>query len=277
MPEEAVLLHQTEEAMRGEGGKALRQFGVQSTYRLHTHDFYELFLVPQGSAVHVVNRQTQLLTEGALALIRPSDVHKYELLNSSEFEIINIGIPMPVFLRLCQYLGVGQERFDAPPVSLLRVLSGATLQDAQKKLLENQSIPDPEVSYLHMLSVLPYLVGLFLAMPEEADPLPRWLSQLLDQMDRPEHFIPGLPHMLALANLSQEHLTRTFRRYLKVTPTQFINAKRLGYAVQLLLTEDLPVIEVGAQCGFNSSSRFYRLFTQRYGYPPKAFRQIFRE
>lgn len=274
---ETVLLHQTEEEMRATGGKSLHQFGVHSTYRMHTHDFYELFLVPRGSAVHLVNGQTQLLTEGSLALIRPSDTHKYEFLNSSDFEIINIGIPLTVFLRLCGYLGVDRARFDQPPVSPLRVLSGALLRDVQRKLLENQSIADPEQSYLHMLSVFPYLVGLFLAIPEEEDRLPPWLSQLLDQMDRPENFIPGLPRMLELASLSQEHLTRTFQRYLGVTPTQFINAKRLGYAVQLLQSFDMPIIEVSAQCGFNSPSRFYRLFTQRYGCPPRAFRRTFGE
>ena len=277
MADEAVLLRQTDDAMRQAGGKALCQRGVHSTYRLHTHDFYELFLVPQGSAVHVVNGQTQLLTEGSLVLIRPADEHKYEFLNNSDFEIINIGIPLPVFLRLCQYLDVDRSLFDEPAVSPLRVLSGGVLRDAQKKLLENQSIPDPEVSYRHMLSVFPYLVGLFLAMPEETNRLPSWLAALLDQMDRPEHFIPGLPHMLDLANLSQEHLTRSFRRYLGVTPTAFINAKRLGYAAELLLNQDLPVIEVGAQCGFNSQSHFYRLFTLRYGCPPKAFRAAFGE
>lgn len=275
MADEAVFLRLTEEVLRQTGAKALHQYGVHSTYRLHTHDFYELFLVPQGSAVHVVNRQTQLLTEGSLVLIRPADEHRYEFLNNSGFEIINIGIPMSVFLRLCGYLDVDRTQFDVPPVPPLRVLSGGVLRDAQRKLLENESIADPEISYRHMLSVFPYLVGLFLAIPEDANRLPPWLSELLDQMERPEHFIPGLPHLLALANLSQEHLTRSFRRYLGVTPTEFVNAKRLGYAAELLLTQDLPILEVAARCGFNSPSHFYRLFTQRYGCPPKAFRETF--
>lgn len=275
MADQAVLLRQTEEAMRQAGGKALHQYGVHSTYRLHTHDFYELFLVPQGSAVHVVNGQTQLLTEGSLVLIRPADQHKYEFLNNSGFEIINIGIPLTIFQRLCGYLDVDRALFDSPPLSPLRILSGAALRDAQKKLLENQGISDPETSYRHMLSVFPYLVGLFLAMPEDGNRLPPWLSALLDQMERPEHFIPGLPRMLALANLSQEHLTRSFRRHLGITPTEFINAKRLGYGAELLLTRDLPILEVAAQCGFHSLSHFYRLFTQRYGCPPKEFRETF--
>jgi len=44
---------------------------------------------------------------------------------------------------------------------------------------------------------------------------------------------------------------------------------------QLLLQGDMPVIEICGACGFNSLSRFYRLFTERYGCAPKAFRTQF--
>ncbi|WP_417402976.1 helix-turn-helix domain-containing protein [Hominenteromicrobium sp.] len=37
----------------------------------------------------------------------------------------------------------------------------------------------------------------------------------------------------------------------------------------------MPVIEICGACGFNSLSRFYRLFTERYGCAPKAFRTQF--
>ena len=46
MGEEIVRLHYTEAELRRDGAKALHQFGVQATYKIHTHDFYELFLVP---------------------------------------------------------------------------------------------------------------------------------------------------------------------------------------------------------------------------------------
>ncbi len=78
------------------------------------------------------------------------------------------------------------------------------------------------------------------------------------------------------AYTATKHLTRSFRRYLGATPTAFINAKRLGLAAELLLTTETPVIDVGGLCGFNSQSRFYRLFTESFGCPPKAFRETFR-
>lgn len=271
-----VKLHFTEEEMRRSGGQALHQYGASSTYRVHTHDFYELFLVLRGGAVHVVNGQTQLLTEGSLVLMRPSDIHEYKALEKDEFEIINIGIPLETFLRLCAYLDVDRSLFDQAPLPPRRTLSGPVLADAGKKLLENAGMTDPEKGYRHMLSVFPYLIGLFFTIPETRTALPQWLSGLLEQMDQPENFTAGLPRLLALANLSQEHLTRSFKRYLGVTPTEFINGKRLSLAAGLLLTEGTPVVDVYERCGFNSQSYFYRLFAQRYSCSPKAFRKIYR-
>ena len=57
--------------------------------------------------------------------------------------------------------------------------------------------------------------------------------------------------------MSQEHLTRSFRRYIGMTPTEYINGKRLSLAAQLLLQGDMPVIEICGACGFNSLSRIY--------------------
>lgn len=275
--EEIVRLHYTEDELRRDGGRSLHQFGVQGTYKIHTHDFYELFLVPNGSAVHVVNGRPQLLTEGSFVLIRPGDIHRYEFFNSDAFEIIDIGIPETLFLRICAYLQVDRDVFDKPPLPLHCVLSGASLSDVQRKLLQSGRMEDREAGYRYMVSVFPYLVGMFLSAPEPERQLPPWLSALLEKMDEPENFIAGLPRLVALANMSQEHLTRSFHRYLGATPTAFINAKRLGLAAELLLTTETPVIDVGGLCGFNSQSRFYRLFTERFGCPPKVFRTQFRD
>ncbi|MCI9551901.1 MAG: AraC family transcriptional regulator [Acutalibacter sp.] len=271
--DEPVLLHLTESGFRqGEAG-VLHQRGVHSTYRLHTHDFYELFLVPKGSAIHVVNGQTQILTGGSLVLIRPSDVHKYEPLDGSDFELLSAGMPAAAFRRLCTYLAVEERVFLAPALPPHRVLSGWVLADAARRLLEAPT-GAPDLA-LYVLGLFPGLVGAFLSNPPKEPPFPPWFSQLIEEMNRPENFVPGLPRLLRLANFSQEHLTRLFRRYLGATPTEFINTKRLELACDLLLAGEVPAAQVGGLCGFNSQSHFYRLFTARYGYPPKKYRDAF--
>ena len=209
---------------------------MPATYKIHTHDFYELFLVSHGGAIHAVNGRSQLLSEGSFVLMRPRDVHRYDFFNNADFELLDIGIPRTVFERLCDYLQLDRAIFDTPELPLHCVLSGHTLTDVQEKLLNTNRFADNETAC---------------------------------------RYTTGLPCLLALANMSQEHLTRSFRRYIGMTPTEYINGKRLSLAAQLLLQGDMPVIEICGACGFNSLSRFYRLFTERYGCAPKAFRTQF--
>ncbi|MGN0478218.1 MAG: helix-turn-helix domain-containing protein [Hominenteromicrobium sp.] len=276
MSNEIECLQLTEEILQESGGRVLHQFGVPSTYKIHTHDFYELFLVPKGSAVHLINGRSQLLTEGSFVLIRPGDVHRYDFFNNADFELLDIGIPTTLFTRLCAYLQLDRAQFDAPALPLHCVLSGSTLSDVKNKLLKSQQFRDPKAGTLYMMSLFPFLIQLFLLSPAPEAFLPQWFSALLEKMDEPENYIAGLPRLLELANMSQEHLTRSFHRYIGLTPTAYINGKRMGLAARLLLESDMPVIEVGGACGFNSLSRFYRLFSERYGCPPKAFRENFR-
>ena len=58
----------------------------------HSHDYFELFLVSQGSAVHFVNGFSQPLSPATLTFMRPDDTHYYYNF-SSDFKIMNILIP----------------------------------------------------------------------------------------------------------------------------------------------------------------------------------------
>ena len=64
---------------------------VRETSPLHTHDFYEIFYVNKGKAIHCVNGERIVVSSGAFVFIRPWDVHSYDSLNYSEFQMTSIG------------------------------------------------------------------------------------------------------------------------------------------------------------------------------------------
>ena len=43
----------------------------------HWHNYYEMFLILDGSTQHQFNGTIQHLSEGAFVFIRPCDVHRY--------------------------------------------------------------------------------------------------------------------------------------------------------------------------------------------------------
>ncbi len=152
------------------------------------------------------------------------------------------------------------------------VLNGYELADIERKLLLIGLHTLPHDRKLYFRGLLPFILYQILsAGAEQSAAIPHRLCVLLDKMNDKENFTEGLPKLLELAGASQEHLTREFRKYLNMTPTEFINQKRIGYAAELLLNSSSEIIDICFICGFNNLSHFYHIFKRTYGCSPKQF------
>ena len=70
------LLHFSEENLHtGEGARVLHQCGVPATYKIHTHDFYELYIMLRGGLRQIVNEVEYTQAEGDVVLIYPWENH----------------------------------------------------------------------------------------------------------------------------------------------------------------------------------------------------------
>lgn len=84
---------------------------------------------------------------------------------------------------------------------------------------------------------------------------------------------------LSVELLSSElgYSTRQFYRKLKPitekSPADIIKEYRLTMAERLLLTRNLTIEEIMDQTGFNNRGTFYKLFTARYGIPPRQYKE----
>lgn len=73
----------------------------------HSHDFFEIFLITKGEAVHRINDKIEVIEGGDLIFIRPSDTHNYEKSNDKNCELINLAFPSSTILELFTYFGEG--------------------------------------------------------------------------------------------------------------------------------------------------------------------------
>ncbi|MDE6031718.1 MAG: helix-turn-helix transcriptional regulator, partial [Oscillospiraceae bacterium] len=152
------------------------------------------------------------------------------------------------------------------------VLDGYDLADVERKLLHIGLHTLPDERRLYFRGLLPFILYRILsAGAKQSAAIPNRLRGLLNKMNDKENFIEGLPKLLELSRTSQEHLTREFRKYLNMTPTEFINQKRISYAAELLLNSADEIIDICFICGFNSVSHFYHIFKRTYGCSPKQF------
>ncbi len=81
-----------------------------------------------------------------------------------------------------------------------------------------------------------------------------------------------LDQLAKLCNLSLSSFKREFKKEFDDSPTNYINDKRLEKAKELLTVTDLPISEIAYETGFQDSLYFTRLFKNKIGIPPTAYR-----
>ncbi len=84
---------------------------------------------------------------------------------------------------------------------------------------------------------------------------------------------PSVSELAEAAEMSVSQLERSTRRILGLTPKQLVLRFRLEEALELLMTTDLSVSAIAAQCGYYDQSAFARQFKRVTGSTPNAYRR----
>ena len=92
-----------------------------------------------------------------------------------------------------------------------------------------------------------------------------------------EHIDEPLPveRIAGWIGMSPRTLSRSCREHLNEAPAQFVRRLRIEEAQRLLAETQLPLKDVTARTGLGDESTMWRVFTQRLGVTPAAYRQRF--
>ena len=263
-------------------GLLYRNSTIHQTAKLHTHNFYEIFVVAKGTALHMVNDSISILSKGDLVFIRPDDTHTYEFYYSTDFRIINIGFSRSIFQSIQAFLDYFVEfkeliSSEMPPQCHL---GPEDLYYLCKRFIDiGECIKEKQPAYTTFYA-RSYLAAVFSKFffrydkdRESSETVPSWFSRMLLEMQKIENLQAGLTRMQELSPCSANHLCRCFKKTMSRTPVQYINEKRLEYAIYLLTQTEDDILSVCNACGFNNLSHFYHLFKQVYHSTPLQFRK----
>ncbi|NLB69477.1 MAG: AraC family transcriptional regulator [Lentisphaerae bacterium] len=250
----------------------------------HTHEFLEVLLINEGAVEHRVNGGVQRLTAGDICFLRPDDEHSFG--PDKEFdnvEIVMFDFDLELALSLSVYLD-GDEflhRMTEPVLPACFSLESGETGLLYNRLLRlnTQSINNASVRKINTSIFIAelytrYFIDDLDLLKESA--VPEWLENLCTVMRRPENFLGGLTRMQELAGCTPGNLCKVFRKYLRKTPTDFINELRIGHAARRLVDSDSKILEIAYDTNFQSLSRFYNLFKKAYSVSPAEYRKLHR-
>ncbi|MFC5407275.1 helix-turn-helix domain-containing protein [Cohnella soli] len=255
--------------------------GIKNTSGIHTHDFYEFFVIVEGATYHCINGRKEIAREGALVFMRPHDIHYYEQLPDTDCRLINLSFYEHTLTDLFAYLGTGfpKESFLSSPDPVTVQLSRQEKLLLQERLEKLSRIPQQEKQRFRteLRSILAEVYGRYLlhSVVLERDTKPMWFADLILEMNKPERFLEGLSAMVRLSGKSHAHLCRVFKQWENQTPQAYLNRAKLQYAENLLLRSSRNVLDIALEAGFGNLGHFYKSFKAMFGNTPQQHRKLY--
>ena len=244
-------------------------------FRPHSHNFYEVFLMMQGEAIHTVNGKEQHLSKGQLLFIRDFDVHTYRSANGDMFAFLNLTFTIDIFKSMAEYLGDGfsaNDLTEAPYPPLV------TLSDKDRErlfysitTLESGDEKGKKVRFRSLLMNI--FTQYFYKYSYKNNEIPLWLEMTYEKIKAPENFIRGTERLYDICPKSREHLCRSLKKYYGTSPCALVTDLRLEYSINLLITSNLSVTDICFECGFENVSWFYKVFENKYKTTPLKYRK----
>ena len=259
--------------------KVMASYHISS--RMHGHDFFEMVYVKEGYCLHRTDDKSALIMEGDLFILPPGMAHCY---SGNRVTSIYNCIFSPDFLNremlyslpgLHQLQGEGVQGLSTLHLSLperkafLRLLSAMEEEGEHHPLGWGARLP------ALLIQLLVEYARAFQRRGEEANgdtAYPEYVRQIFSMIDSHYHDPDLTVHqMAAAAGVSDDYLTRQFRRITGVSTQEYLRRYRFARAMELLQSGE-QVGHVAVQTGFRTLSYFSREFTKELGVTPSQYR-----
>lgn len=246
-------------------------------FRPHYHDYYEVFIMLNGSAVHCVNGERFLLHRGAVVFIRPRDVHDYICVDGKPFSMLNLTFTAETSEQLLSFLGDG---FPGREMLSSEYPPEAELLDTDFSWLEAQmadirAIDMSDVARLRTtlrIFLFRLMTRCFFNFEEDETDMPLWLSRLCLEMKKSGNYTLGAERMVELSGKSREHIARSLKKYTGMTISEFVNQLRLKFIANMLKNSNHSISDIVFESGFNNLSWAADRFKAAYGVSMSEFR-----
>ena len=247
-------------------------------FRPHYHDYFELFLMLDGSAVHFVNGDEIKLSKGTAVFVRPNDTHDFVCKNGKTFSMLNITFTQATADELFSYLGDG---FPSAELISTQIPPSVILSEKDFKAFSSQMESVSAISAEDFGSLktslrvvlMRFMVKHFSDFNHESSDIPQWLEDLCEQMKKNGNFTLGTEKMYSLTDKSREHISRSMKKYTGMTVTEYINSLRLNFIANMLQNSNHSVSDIIFESGFNNISWASEQFKEKFGTTMSEYRK----
>lgn len=230
--------------------------------------FCEIFWSEKGCGEFELDKQQIQVTDCEIFFLLPGEMHSVRALSKPwKYHWFTLDHPQsPAWLEA---LGFTQRPLPAQhcPVDLFDDLRAA---------VKKGTMPGDREAAHHAHSIL--LAAMEGSLAPFAKMRRSWVGECRQRIDK-GYTDPQLD-VAAIAKGMQIHRATLFRAFLEaygMTPSQYLQSRRLHHAMELLKQSDAPIKEVAVLVGMNDANYLGRLIRKVSGVPPQRFRENYRQ
>ncbi|WP_438444504.1 AraC family transcriptional regulator [Gorillibacterium sp. sgz5001074] len=254
-------------------------------YFVHHHNFSELVLILEGSAIHVVEGKEYPIAAGHVFVVNEGVNHGYKHVDRIKY--VNVMFrteQLPELPELMKLAGF-QAFFLIEPIyrseqhyNAMLALGPSQMKRVHAALDEIlEEFTGCHEGYRSMIlmrfSALAITLSRYYTENHTDSNKVYRLAEAFTFLE--ENFLKPITLKQAadLAYLSPRHFVRTFSRSYKTTPMEYVLMRRLEHSCLLLRDPERSITDVAEQSGFRDANYFARQFRKAYGCSPTEYRR----
>ena len=252
------------------------------SYPVHIHDSHEILMVTRGCCGIVIGDTEYELEENDAALIFENETHGL-VIHSAPFEFFAVQF-IPSADR-----EAGLDNQIRKLAEKCRNKSGGVFKingeicpavvSCMRRICDERSDSNIEMYFTYIKAITYELAnsslqksGIEKNKKRQINGKVELLSAVTEYIGTNLNMINDLSFIEKVFHYSNSHVNRIFRDYLCVSVWQYITAKKLDLAYNLI-RDGYSAQTVAAKCGFKDYSVFYKSFVKHFGVSPSAVKR----
>lgn len=238
-------------------------------YKKHWHNYYEIIFYKNCSGYCILNGEKYEVTGHCLFLLTPKDFHEISLEDRPEAHVFNISfseqIVDPTLLnRLLSGPIVVYEIFDSLNTHIGELYEVFKNDSVYRELHLKCLFNDILIRIIEKGQTIT-------SISNDIHPIIR--ESITYMLANPTENIT-LDILSKKFGVSKTYFSHLFHDNTGVSFKQYQITLRIEYAKRMLEEQELPIINISYECGFNTQSHFNRIFKNEVGMAPSEYRAL---
>jgi AraC-like DNA-binding protein len=230
-------------------------------WSLHWHDYCTIDLITEGDAVHYTAFGQQEITKGYIHLVMPSDIH---YIGSNEgCHLATVRFSPALIPESIKELINSRQRFAQLDENSLEAVLGMI------KVIKEYE--EDKLLCLRLLEAILLILQNNIVKGEKV--IPDNMKKVLNYLDVNFREDPSLEKAAAVGSYNPSYFSTLFKKTTGYTYSEYLNAKKLGFACAIMKRKDLTLTDIALSSGFASVPSFNRAFKSVLGETPKEYRK----